>query len=129
MPAKPFFKLHTYVSQLLVEKDLEYRTGVVYTTNRRRWEHNEKFKEYLRHIRVPGIDMETATLFIVGFANGIARGTFFPVSDTPMTPEGIKTEEPHREVTKKYIDMHLEIGLEAMTRIGKEGEAIKHFTY
>lgn len=129
VPAMPSFKIHKYVSQLLVEKNLEYRTGVVYTTNRRVWEHDEEFKEYLRHIRVLGIDMETATLFIVGFANGIARGALLLVSDTPMMPEGVKTGESDREVTKKYVDMHLDIGLEAMTRIGEEGEAIKHFTY
>ena len=44
VPAMPSFKLHKYVSELLVEKDMEYRTGVVYSTNRRVWEHDKKFK-------------------------------------------------------------------------------------
>ncbi len=129
VPAMPSFKLHKHVSQILVEKELEYRTGVVYTTNRRVWEHDEVFKAYLRKIRVIGIDMETATLFLVGFANSIDRGALLLVSDTPMTPEGIKTEESDKEVTKTYVDLHLEIGIEAMTSIGEEGEQIRHFRY
>jgi AMP nucleosidase len=73
--------------------------------------------------------METATLFIVGLVNEIPRGALLMVSDVPMLPEGIKTEESDKEVTKKYSDAHLEIGIEAMTEIGVKGEQIKHFTY
>jgi len=129
VPALPSFKIHKYVSEKLVEKDLEYRTGVIYTTNRRVWEYDEVFKDYLRKVRVIGIDMETATIFIVGFANGIDRGALLLVSDTPMTPEGVKTPESDSNVTQKYVDLHLDIGIEAMSHIGKEGEQIKHFTY
>ena len=93
------------------------------------WEHDEKFKKYLRKIRVLGIDMETATIFITGFANEINRGALLLVSDTPMIPEGIKTEEKDKKVTLKYVDLHIDIGIEAMTRIGDEGEKIKHFKY
>ena len=129
VPAMPSFKLHKYVSELLVERDIEYRTGVIYSTNRRVWEHDEKFKKYLRKVRVMGIDMETATIFITGFANGINRGALLLVSDTPMIPEGIKTEETDRDVTRKYVDLHIDMGIEAMTKIGDEGEKIKHFKY
>ena len=129
VPAMPSFKLHKHVSQVLVEKELEYRTGVIYTTNRRVWEHDEEFKNYLKRVRAMGIDMETATIFITGFANGIDRGALLLVSDTPMVPEGVKTEESDKEVTRKYVKLHIEIGIEAMTRIGGEGEKIKHFTY
>ena len=129
VPAMPSFKLHKYVSELLVEKDMEYRTGVVYSTNRRVWEHDKKFKKYLRRVRVMGIDMETATIFITGFANEINRGALLLVSDTPMVPEGIKTEEMDKNVNKKFVDLHLELGIEAMTKIEKEGERIKHFQY
>ena len=129
VPAMPSFKLHKYVSELLVERHIEYRTGVIYSTNRRMWEHDETFKEYLRKVRVMGIDMETATIFITGFANGINRGALLLVSDTPMIPEGIKTEEMDQDVTRKYVDLHLDMGIEAMTKIGVEGEKIKHFKY
>ena len=103
----PSFKIHKHISELLVHQKLEYRTGVVYTTNRRVWEHDDEFKKYLKKIRVLGIDMETATLFLVGFANGIDRGALLLVSDVPMTPEGIKTEESDKAVTKKWVDLHL----------------------
>lgn len=129
VPAMPSFKLHKHVSSLLVEKEMEYRTGVIYTTNRRVWEHDESFKDYLGKVRAIGIDMETATIFITGFANGIDRGALLLVSDTPMTPEGVKTEESDLEITRKFVDLHIEIGIESMTRIGEEGETIKHFTY
>ena len=129
VPALPSFKIHKYVSDKLYDKDLEYRTGVIYTTNRRVWEYDEEFKEYLKKVRVIGIDMETATIFVVSFANGIERGALLLVSDTPMTPEGIKTSESDSKVTQKFVDLHLEIGIDAMSHIGNEGEQIKHFKY
>lgn len=129
VPALPSFKLHKFVSDKIVQRGLEYRTGVVYTTNRRVWEWDEEFKAYLRRLSTIAIDMETATLFIVGLVNEIPRGALLLVSDVPMIPEGIKTEESDLLVTQKYSDLHLEIGIEAMTEIGVKGEPIKHFTY
>lgn len=129
VPALPSFKLHKFVSDKIVQRGLEYRTGVVYTTNRRVWEWDEDFKNYLRKLSTLAIDMETATLFIVGLVNEIPRGALLLVSDVPMIPEGIKTEESDLLVTQKYADMHLEIGIEAMTELGVKGEPIKHFTY
>ncbi|GAB1442237.1 AMP nucleosidase [Ignavibacteriales bacterium] len=129
VPALPSFKLHKFVSQKIVERDLDYRTGVVYTTNRRLWEWDENFKKYLQKINAIGIDMETATLFTVGFVNHIPRGALLLVSDIPMIPEGIKTEKSDKHVTQKYASLHLELGIEAMTELGQKGEQIKHFTY
>lgn len=129
VPALPSFKLHKFVSNKIVEHNLEYRTGVIYTTNRRVWEWDKKFKKYLRKLGAIGIDMETATLFIVGYKNQIARGALLLVSDLPMMPEGIKTEESDKVVTQKYVDLHLQIGIEAMSDIGLKGEQIKHFTF
>jgi AMP nucleosidase len=129
VPALPSFKLHKFVSEVIVSRHLEYRTGVIYTTNRRLWEHDTVFLERLRRMTCLGIDMETATVFIVGHHNDIARGALLLVSDVPTTPEGVKTELSDREVTKKWAELHLEIGIEAMTDIGKRGEQIKHFTY
>lgn len=129
VPALPSFKLHKFVSDKIVERKLEYRTGVVYTTNRRVWEHDQNFLERLRRLTCIAIDMETATIFIVGHHNQIARGALLLVSDVPLTPEGVKTEEMDAKVTKKWTDVHLDIGIEAMTQIGGQGEQIKHFTY
>ncbi len=129
VPALPSFKLHKFVSDKIVQRGLEYRTGVVYTTNRRVWEWDEKFKAYLKTLSTIAIDMETATLFIVGLVNEIPRGALLLVSDVPMFPEGIKTEESDKIVTQKFADIHLDIGIEAMTEIGQKGEKIKHFIY
>lgn len=129
VPALPSFKLHKFVSDKILKYGHDYRTGVVYTTNRRVWEWDEDFKRYLRRISAIGIDMETATIFIVGHVNSIPRGALLLVSDLPMVPEGVKTEDLDRQVTEQYADLHLQIGIEAMTEIGEKGEPIKHFRY
>ena len=129
VPALPSFKLHKFVSEKILQHNHEYRTGVVYTTNRRVWEWDEEFKKYLRKLGAIGIDMETATFFIVGHANQIARGALLLVSDLPMIPEGIKTEESDKHVTENFVDLHLQIGIESMSQIDSMVDQIKHFTY
>ncbi len=129
VPALPSFKLHKFVSEKLVERQLEYRTGVVYTTNRRVWEHDEEFKRRLREYTPIAIDMESATIFVVGHKNQIARGALLLVSDLPMTHEGIKTQESDAEVSSRWSEVHLEIGIESLTQIDGKGEKIKHFQY
>ncbi len=129
VPALPSFKLHKYVSERLVERNFEYRTGVVYTSNRRVWEHDQRFKARLRKYSPIAIDMETATLFIVGHRNQISRGALLLVSDKPLTPEGVKTEQSDSQVTQQWSDIHLEIGIESLSTIGERGEQIKHFQY
>jgi AMP nucleosidase len=129
VPALPSFKLHKFVSQCIVDRGYEYRTGVVYTTNRRLWEHDEGFRQKLKTLSALAIDMETATVFVVGHYNQIARGALLLVSDVPTTPEGVKTEESDKQVTDRWAKVHLQIGIDAMTQIGLRGEQIKHFTY
>jgi AMP nucleosidase len=129
VPALPSFKLHKFVSDRIVARGLEYRTGVVYTTNRRVWEWDDAFKARLQSMSALGIDMETATVFIVGHVNRIARGALLLVSDAPMTPEGVKTDASDRVISQQFVAVHLDLGIEAMTQIGEKGEAIKHFTY
>ena len=129
VPALPSFKLHQFVSDIIVEKQSDYRTGVIFTTNRRVWEHDKKFLKRLKQTTSIGVDMETATIFSVGHFNEIARGALLLVSDVPLTLDGVKTEESDKAVTQKWVDLHLEIGIKAMTEIGKSGEEIKHFKY
>ncbi len=129
VPALPSFKLHKFVSNIIANHDMEYRTGVIYTTNRRVWEHDESFHQRLHDMTCIGIDMETATLFIVGHKNEISRGALLLVSDAPVTPDGVKTEESDKKVTHNFVDLHLKIGIEAMTELGQKGEKIKHFRY
>jgi len=129
VPALPSFKLHKFVSEKIVEHECEYRTGVVYTTNRRVWEHDERFRERLNTLTCLAIDMETATFFIVSHYNEISRGALLLVSDVPLAPDGVKTEESDRVVTEQWAKKHLRIGVESMMEIGFKGEPIKHFRY
>ena len=129
VPALPPFKLHKFVSEKIIEKGFDYRTGVIHTTNRRVWEHDKPFLEHLKATTCIGIDMETATIFVVGHYNEISRGALLLVSDVPVTPDGVKTEESDQEVTKEWAEQHLEIGINSMTEISKRGEAIQHFRY
>jgi AMP nucleosidase len=129
VPALPSFKLHKFVSEKIVQHGYDYRTGVVYTTNRRVWEHDEKFLLRLKKMTCIGIDMETATLFIVGHYNEIAHGALLLVSDVPVTPDGVKTVKSDARVIKQWSEIHLQIGVEAMMEIGDKGEQIKHFRY
>lgn len=129
VPALPSFKLHKFVSEKIVARGYDYRTGVVYTTNRRLWEHDLAMHEKLKSMTCIAIDMETATLFIVGHSNEISRGALLLVSDVPITPDGVKTEESDMQVTEKWAELHLDLGVEAMTDIGDKGEPIRHFRY
>jgi len=129
VPALPSFRLHALVAEEIVKKDQDYRTSVVYTTNRRVWEHDEEFKDYFVRMRAIEIDIETATLFLVGHHNEIPRGALLLVSDVPVIPEGIKTEEMDREVSTKFSAMHLEIGIATMESLQLSGEKVKHLRY
>ncbi len=129
IPALPSFRLQRAVSSMIIKHDLDYWTGTVYTTNRRVWEHDEEFKDYLRHIRAIAIDMETATIFLVGFANGIPHGALLLVSDNPMTPDGVKTSKSDNSVTKSYVSAHLDVGIDSLLQLKNSGSSVKHLRY
>lgn len=129
VPALPAFTLQRAVSTTIREMGHDYWTGTVYTTNRRVWEHDEDFKDYLRAIRAMAIDMETATLFTTGFANGIPVGALLLVSDQPMIAEGVKTDKSDATITKTYVNNHIEIGIKSLQEIKNQGKSVKHLKY
>jgi AMP nucleosidase len=129
IPALPSFRLQRSVSSVIKRHELDYWTGTVYTTNRRIWEHDETFKDYLREIRAMAIDMETATIFIVGFANSIPHGALLLVSDNPLVPEGVKTEESDRRVTTDFVTNHLQIGIDSLLELASSGDSVKHLRF
>jgi AMP nucleosidase len=108
---------------------MDYWTGTVFTTNRRVWEHDEKFKKYLRKTRSMAIDMETATIFTVGFKNEIPTGALLLVSDQPMIPEGIKTAESDRKVTNQFVLDQLRIGIASLNQLINKGLTVKHLRF
>ncbi|MCB0538598.1 MAG: AMP nucleosidase, partial [Bacteroidetes bacterium] len=101
----------------------------VYTTNRRVWEFDEKFKKYLKKIRAMGIDMETATIFTTAFANKIPAGALLLVSDQPMIPDGVKTSSSDEKITSNFVELHLKLGIESLKQLINNGMTIKHLRF
>lgn len=129
VPALPAFNLQKAISYTIRLNNLDYWTGTVYTTNRRVWEHDEKFKDYLRVLRTMAIDMETATIFTVGFFNEISTGALLLVTDQPMIAEGIKTDVSDKKVTENFVNDHLRIGIEALKELQNKGVSVKHLRF
>ena len=117
------------MSTTIREYGVDYWTGTVYTTNRRVWEHDEPFKEYLQKIRAYAIDMESATIFTVGFYNKIPTGALLLVSDQPMIPDGVKTEESDKLVTSQFVENHLKIGIDSLKLLMNDGLAVRHLKF
>lgn len=129
VPSLPAFNLLRSVSSNIRDFGHDYWTGTVYTTNRRVWEHDEEFKDYLRKIRAMAVDMETATLFTCGFANQIPTGALLLVSDQPMISEGVKTERSDNMVTKNFVDEHVLIGIESLRTLINNESTVKHLRF
>ncbi len=129
VPALPSFALQKAISTTIRDYKCDYWTGTVYTTNRRVWEHDEAFKEYLRKIRAMAIDMETATIFTTGFYNKIPTGALLLVSDQPMVPEGVKTAAGDSKVTRNFTETHLKIGIDSLKQLINNGVTVKHLRF
>ena len=129
VPALPAFALQKAISTTIRDLERDYWTGTCYTTNRRVWEHDNDFKEYLKKVRAMAIDMETATIFTVGFANQIPTGALLLVSDQPMVAEGVKTSSSDSKVTANYVDDHLKIGIKSLKQLINNGNTVKHLRF
>jgi AMP nucleosidase len=129
VPALPSFSLQKAISTTIRDMEIDYWTGTVYTTNRRVWEQDENFKKYLEEVRAYAIDMETATIFSVGFHNRIPTGALLLVSDQPMTPDGVKTEESDKKVTSGFVEKHLRIGIESLKQLINDGATVRHLKF
>ena len=129
VPALPAFSLQKAVSTTIRNSDRDYWTGTVFTTNRRVWEHDREFKKYSQTTRSMAIDMETASIFIAGFANKIPTGALLLVSDQPMISTGVKTAESDKKVTEKYVNAHLKIGIASLNELINNGLTVKHLRF
>ncbi|MFM7858946.1 MAG: AMP nucleosidase [Flammeovirgaceae bacterium] len=129
VPSLPAFALQKAISTTIRDYNQDYWTGTVYTTNRRVWEWDEDFKNYLIKIRAMAIDMETATVFSTAFYNEIPTGALLLVSDQPMTPDGVKTDVSDRVVTTNYVDLHIKIGIDSLKQLINKGMTVKHLQY
>lgn len=129
VPSLPAFSMMRAISSAIRDHGKDYWTGTIYTTNRRVWEYDTEFKQYLVRTHATGIDMETATLFTAGFANRIPTGALLMVSDKPMEEEGVKTEASDREVTRKFAAEHVMLGVEALRQIIEGKKTIRHIRF
>jgi AMP nucleosidase len=129
VPALPAFALQKAISTTIRDYERDYWTGTVYTTNRRVWEHDEAFKDYLKKLRAMAIDMETATIFSTGFYNHIPTGALLLVSDSPMVPEGVKTAESDSRVTKNFAELHINIGIDSLKQLINNGLTVRHLRF
>src|SRR6187402_888026 len=129
VPALPAFALQKAISTTIRDYGRDYWTGTIYTTNRRVWEHDDEFKAYLTKVRAYAIDMETATIFTVGFYNKIPTGALLLVSDSPMVPDGVKTEASDKKVTSLFVERHLKIGIDSLKQLINDGLTVRHLQF
>jgi AMP nucleosidase len=129
VPALPAFNLQKAVSTTIRNHNKDYWTGTVLTTNRRVWEHDKEFKKYLQSTRTMAIDMETATIFVAGFANKIPTGALLLVSDQPMISAGVKTAKSDKLVTESFVESHLSIGIDSLKELINNGLTVKHLRF
>ena len=73
--------------------------------------------------------METATIFSVGFYNKIPTGAILMVSDQPMIPEGVKTEESDKNVTANFVERHVRLGIESLQQLINNGLTVRHLRF
>lgn len=129
VPSLPAFSMLRAISSAIRDCGKDYWTGTIYTTNRRVWEYDNSFKEYLQKTHATGVDMETATLFTAGFANKIPTGALLMVSDKPLEEDGVKTEESDRKVTQLFAGEHVILGVETLKQIIDEKKTIQHIRF
>ena len=129
VPSLPAFSMLRAISSAIRDRGKDYWTGTIYTTNRRVWEYDNNFKNYLVSTHASGIDMETATLFTAGFANKIPTGALLMISDKPMEAQGVKTEESDRLVTQNFVTEHVELGIDALKQIIDKKRTVRHLRF
>lgn len=129
IPSLPSFSVLRAISSAIQNEYKDYWTGTVYTTNRRVWEHDEQFRNLLISTHASAVDMETATLFTVAFANKIPMGALLLISDMPLLAEGIKTSQSDRRVTAEFARDHLTLGISSLKLLEKNTPKMQHIRF
>jgi AMP nucleosidase len=57
------------------------------------------------------------------------KGALLLVSDSPMTPEGVKTSRSDKAVTERYVREHMEIGIDSLIELRDSGESVMHLRF
>nr|MCU0584827.1 hypothetical protein [Desulfobacterales bacterium] len=69
------------------------------------------------HRRILAIEMELATLFTVAYRYEVPIGSIMLVSDMPLQRRGIKDKKISEEIFAKYMDTHIEAGMDAVAKL------------
>ncbi len=93
--------LQRAVSSSIRDHARDYWTGTVYTTNRRIWEHDDVFKEYLKKLVQWQLIWKQRLSSVAVLPITFLPGAILLVSDQPMIPEGVKTDKSDNIVTQK----------------------------
>ena len=75
------------------------------------------------------IDMETSAIFTGGFSNAIPTGALLLVSDQPMVPEGVKTDESDKKITGDFVNKHIQIGIDSLNELINDGKSVRHMRF
>jgi len=67
--------------------------------------------------------------FVSCFVSKVNIGALLLISDCPLKEGGIKTKQSAKAVFRKFTDVHIELGIEAMADIAERGEAIRHYQW
>jgi len=124
-PAIPASSVNLYCIGAVRQIGLTPRCGIIYTTNRRLWEFDNKFIDYLRNQRILAIDMELATLFSVAYNYGVPIGSIMLVSDMPLQRRGIKDKKKQDQIFAKYLEPHLELAFDAVKNMESKWGDVK----
>ena len=124
-PAIPASSVNLFCIGAVREKQLPLRCGIVYTTDRRLWEFDEDFVEYLRQQRILAIEMELATLFSVAYRYEVPIGSIMLVSDMPLQKRGVKTKKMYDEIYSNYMETHLDLALDAIENLNAKWREVE----
>ena len=123
-PAIPASSVNLYCIGAVRKIGLTPRCGIVYTTDRRLWEYDEKFIQYLRKQRILAIEMELATLFSVAYRYEVPIGSIMLVSDMPLQKRGIKDKKQYNKIFSSYMETHIDIALDAVWKINTNWSSV-----
>ena len=124
-PAIPTASINLLCIGAVRQVGLMPKCGIVYTTDRRLWEFDEEFVNYLRRQRILSIDMELATLFSVAYHYEVPIGSVMLVSDMPLQKRGIKDKKMQNEVFSNHMEKHLDIGIDVIENLTSRWDEIK----
>ncbi|MBU0675462.1 MAG: AMP nucleosidase [Proteobacteria bacterium] len=117
-PAIPASSINLYcIGAVRKINALSLRCGIVYTTDRRLWEFDDEFVDYLRRLRILAIDMELATLFSVAYHYEVPIGSIMLVSDMPLQKKGVKDRKMSEQVFEQHMAQHIDLAMDAVHNI------------